>query len=326
MTEAQLRQKYVGIVQGWIGCKESNGSHKKIIDIYNGHKPLARNYTVKYTDSWCAVTVSAAAITAELTDIIPTECGCGQMIELFRKIGAWQESDAYKPEPGDVIFYDWQDSGAGDNTGWPDHVGIVEKVAGTTITVIEGNKNNAVERRNIQVNGKYIRGYGVPKFASKSDAKNEVNVSGELKIGDVVNFTGNKHYGSSYAGAKAFRCRSGKAKITAINIGKAHPYHLKAISGSSSNVYGWVDYADIQRSETSECPAVIKVNDMVEYSGNVHYTSSYAGARASSCKGGLAEVTAVSKGKPHPYHLKHKGKGCTVHGWVDAEKVSKKGI
>jgi len=129
MTEVQLRQKIVGIMQGWIGSKESDGSHKKIIDIYNGHKPLARNYTVKYTDAWCATTVSAAAIVAELTDIIPTECGCGQMIETLQKIGAWQESDAYKPEPGDIIFYDWQDSGAGDNTGWPDHVGIVEKVA-----------------------------------------------------------------------------------------------------------------------------------------------------------------------------------------------------
>jgi hypothetical protein len=57
---------------------------------------------------------------------------------------------------------------SGDNTGWPDHVGIVEKVSGKTITVIEGNKSNAVGRRTLQVGGKYIRGYGVPKYSSTS--------------------------------------------------------------------------------------------------------------------------------------------------------------
>ena len=34
------------------------------------------------------------------------------------------------------------------------------------IVVIEGNKNNAVERREIQINGRYIRGFGVPKYTS----------------------------------------------------------------------------------------------------------------------------------------------------------------
>lgn len=39
------------IARGWIGRKESNGSHHEIIDVYNNHKPLARGYKVKYTDS-----------------------------------------------------------------------------------------------------------------------------------------------------------------------------------------------------------------------------------------------------------------------------------
>lgn len=321
MTEAQLRQKVVGVLQGWIGRKESDGSHKEIIDIYNAHKPLARGYAVKYTDAWCATCVSAAAIVAGLTDIIPTECGCTDMIALFKKLGAWEENDAYTPELGDVIFYDWQDSGAGDNNGIPDHVGVVEKISGATLTVIEGNKNNAVERRNLQVNGRYIRGYGVPKYSSKADAKDEPVVSGNLKIGDVVNFTGSKHYASSYSGAKQVSCRGGKAKVTAISKGKPHPYHLIAANGGGSNVYGWVDADDIEGVSVGN--SEIKVGDIVEYSGNVHYSSSYAGAKAVSCKGGTAKVTAISKGKPHSYHLVHTGKGCTVYGWVDADKVSR---
>lgn len=123
---------------------------------------------MKYTDAWCATFVSAVAIKCGLTDILPTECSCGEMIALFKKLDEWVENDAYVPKPGDVIFYDWQDSGSGDNTGWPDHVGIVESVSGSTITAIEGNKSDAVSRRTLQVNGKYIRGYSVPKYKEAS--------------------------------------------------------------------------------------------------------------------------------------------------------------
>lgn len=148
------RDQIVAQARAWIGKKESDGSHKEIIDVYNSHKPLARGYAVTYTDAWCATFVSAVAIKCGLTDIIPTECGCGQMIQLFQKLGEWIENDAYVPSPADIIFYDWQDSGSSDNTGWPDHVGIVETVSGSTITVIEGNKSNSVGRRTLQVNGK----------------------------------------------------------------------------------------------------------------------------------------------------------------------------
>lgn len=154
----------VKLMQSWVGKNEADKSHQGIIDIYNAHKPLARGYKVKYSDAWCATTVSAASIQLGYTDIIPTECGCGQMIELFKQIGSWQENDAHVPAPGDIIFYDWGDSGKGDNTGWPEHVGVVEKIEGTKITVIEGNYGNAVKRRVISVNSKNLRGYGVPKY------------------------------------------------------------------------------------------------------------------------------------------------------------------
>lgn len=188
MTEAQVRQKIVGVMQGWVGRKEANGTHKEIIDIYNAHRPLARGYKVKYTDAWCATTVSAAAIVAGMTDIIPTECGCGAMIELFKRLGCWQENDAYRPLPGDFIFYDWQDSGAGDDLGAPEHVGMVEKVSGNTITVIEGNYSDSVKRRTIKVNGRYIRGYGVPKYGSKARQESDaVAAVGELANLGVIN-------------------------------------------------------------------------------------------------------------------------------------------
>jgi hypothetical protein len=167
MTEQQLRKQIVDIAVGWLGRKESNGSHKLIIDTYNAHSPRARGYKVSYTDAWCATFVSATFIKAGLTDIAPTECSCSRMIELYKKIGRWKESDSYIPVYGDLIMYDWNDNGVGDNTGAPDHVGIVVSVSGKTIRVIEGNINNSVGYRNIAVNGKYIRGFCVPDYASK---------------------------------------------------------------------------------------------------------------------------------------------------------------
>lgn len=255
MTEQELRQKVVGIAQGWLGCKESNGSHKKIIDIYNAHKPLARGYAVKYTDAWCSTFASAVAISAGLTDIIPTECGCGKHIELFQKLGSWQENDAYVPSPGDYIFYDWQDNGVGDNTGAADHVGIVEKVVGQTITVIEGNYSDSVKRRTLAVNGRYIRGYGVPNYASKATASTtatgnaNTSTAKGFAVGDEVQFTGNKHYANANA-ASGTSCKPGKAKITQVYAAGAskHPYHLIAVKGGGSTVYGWVDEGDIVKS------------------------------------------------------------------------------
>lgn len=166
----KTRSAVVAQAQSWIGKNESDGSHKAIIDVYNAHKPLARGYAVKYTDAWCATFVSAVAIKCGYTSIIPTECGCENMINLFKNLGSWVENDAYVPKAGDVIFYDWDDNGSGDCTGYSDHVGIVEKVSGSTMTIIEGNYSNTVKRRSIAVNARYIRGYGVPKYDSDGSA------------------------------------------------------------------------------------------------------------------------------------------------------------
>lgn len=184
------RSQLVAQAQSWLGCKESNGSHKKIIDVYNSHKPRARGYKLKYTDAWCSGFASACAIACNATDIIPTEVGCGKHIALFQKKGIWVENDAYVPLPGDYIFYDWSDDGKGENTAGASHVGIVEKVEDGKIIVIEGNYSNSVKRRTLKVNGKYIRGYGVPKYDEEIPVveapKVEEPVVPAIKKGDTV--------------------------------------------------------------------------------------------------------------------------------------------
>lgn len=172
MDEKELRKQFVDAAASFLGVNESDGSHRKIIDIYNSHKSIARGYKVTYSDPWCATFVSAVSIKCNLTDIIPTECGCGQMIELHKKLGTWSEDESIPPEVGDIIMYDWDDDGKGDNVGWPDHVGIVCEIGENWIKIIEGNLSNSVKYRWMSNNGKFIRGYCKPDFASKaSDAK-----------------------------------------------------------------------------------------------------------------------------------------------------------
>jgi len=154
----------IRLAQSWLGIKEGSAEHKALVELYNSFLPHPRGYTMKVTDSWCAMTMACLAIKLGCTDILPVECGCGELIELCKQLGIWVEDDAYIPAPGDLIFYDWGDNGVGDNKGWPDHVGIVEKVAGNIITVIEGNYKDAVSRRTIGVNAMNIRGYAHPKY------------------------------------------------------------------------------------------------------------------------------------------------------------------
>lgn len=170
MTEQDLRGIVVAQAKGWLGRKEADGSHREIIDVYNSIRPLPRAYRMTYSDPWCAAFVSAVAQATNMTSIIFPECACDPMIQLYKAAGRWVEDDAYIPKPGDVIFYDWQDNGFGDNVGSSDHVGLVIDCSGKIINIIEGNCSNRVMYTSRQVNGQYIRGYGIPDYAAAADS------------------------------------------------------------------------------------------------------------------------------------------------------------
>ncbi len=169
MTEQELRSRVIAQAEQWLGCRESDGSHRKILDRYNEIVPLPRGYKMQDTDEWCAAFVSAVSAACGLLDILPAECSCNQMIALHKQRGTWVENDTYTPKTGDLILYDWDDNGVGDNTGLADHVGLVTGVSGGTITVIEGNKGAGyVGYRTVPVNGRTIRGFCTPDYAKKA--------------------------------------------------------------------------------------------------------------------------------------------------------------
>lgn len=177
MTEKQLRESVVSIMKGWLGWSEANGKFKQIIDLYNTQRPLPRGYAVQYDDEWCATTVTAAGMAAGLHDIIFGECSCSRMVELYKAAGRWQERDDYVPDIGDIIMYYWKDGAdyaTTDCTAAPNHVGFVLARTGTVLTIGEGNKGEAVSTRPMQINGRYIRGYCLPDYASKADKEDEI--------------------------------------------------------------------------------------------------------------------------------------------------------
>lgn len=144
----------------YIGCSESLGTHKPIIDIYNNIRPRPRGYKVKYTDSWCMAFVSACAAMAGRPDRFPYECSCQEAIEKLKEEGLWDEDDAYAPEVNDLIFYHWGKC-SGDCQKVPNHVGIVAGVKDGIIRVLEGNYSDRVQWREIGINHPYTRGFGL---------------------------------------------------------------------------------------------------------------------------------------------------------------------
>lgn len=176
MTENELRSKVANWLVPYIGVSEGSKGHLAIINTYNNSR-LCTRYTMTKYDAWCATAVSAAFIACGLAGKAGSgslfecvECSCPNQIFLAQKQGIWVEKDSYVPEIGDVVMYDWQDSGSGDNTGVADHVGIVVHCNGKTFKVIEGNIGDSVGYRTLSVNGKYIRGFITPKYSKFAKA------------------------------------------------------------------------------------------------------------------------------------------------------------
>lgn len=166
-TMGYSRKKVVDLANSWLGKNEADGSYKTIIDIYNSFTgAFPRGTKMSYGWAWCAATWSALAIKLAYTAIMPIEISCYYLIEAAKKMGIWVERDDYVPEPGDAILYDWDDNGKGDNKGNPDHVGTVTYVNKDSgyMVVTEGNYSNAVKKRTIMIDGRFIRGFICPKY------------------------------------------------------------------------------------------------------------------------------------------------------------------
>ncbi len=187
MTITEIREKVVATAKKHIGCKEGSKEHHAIIDLFNTVKP--DGWKMTYSAAWCAAFATEVLIealgAADAKKVAPMSANCDNMIRHAKEMGCWVENDAYKPKKAEMVLYDWQDDGKGDDKGGADHVGIVEKVSGDDITVIEGNYSDMVKRRVIKRNGRYIRGYVTPLYSKiatkKAPAKKEEKPAAKKK-------------------------------------------------------------------------------------------------------------------------------------------------
>lgn len=187
-TITYSREKFMDAMRSFRGAEGNNAKHKEIVALYNSYLPHPRGHVLTMNDPWCAATVSAAAIKAKYTAIIPIECSCTKMIEIAKSMGIWQERDDYVPDVADLVLYDWEDDGKGDCTGTPNHIGAVEHInSDGTQNIIEGNYNGKCQKRNIAINGRYIRGYICPKYGTEPIQKTYTVKKGDslYKIGKM---------------------------------------------------------------------------------------------------------------------------------------------
>ena len=165
------RAGVVNQARSWVGCRESNGSHKKIIDVYNNYGP--KYGKIGYGTSWCAAFVSAVAIKTYNTSIIPIDCYCPRMMKNFpNRTG----NKSFTPQGGDVIFYDWNANNV------PDHVGIIESVSGSNVTAIEGNYSDSVKRRTFKKGYSLILSYCIPNYGVRNIVSYAAPESGEDEL------------------------------------------------------------------------------------------------------------------------------------------------
>lgn len=162
------RAKMVSLANSYNGCKQGSTKHKDLVNTFNKVKPNGE--VGNYTCAWCAITVTALLIKAGFTkNTAPMSYNCGTLISRAKALGQWKESDGYTPKLGDIIIYNWSDSGKGELKTGASHTGIVVKT-GNPFTVLEGNKgtSHACGTRKVAVNARYTRGFITPKYAEES--------------------------------------------------------------------------------------------------------------------------------------------------------------
>lgn len=236
----------LNVARKYLGIKEGGSGHKHILSVYNNCKPLPQGYKVSATDSWCATFVSFCAIEAGNANLFGRECSVPRFIPIFQAQGIWIEDGTVTPQPGDIIVYDW-DTSVQPNNGNPDHIGFVESVSGGVITAIEGNKNDAVQRRSISVGAGNIRGFARPKYSGSGSTSGNTS-SPSKSITEIAQEVLNGKYGNdperSISLTKlGYKPAEVQAEVNRLAKGSNHvkPPVSQAVSGAIADIQRWLN-------------------------------------------------------------------------------------
>ena len=158
------KNRVIRAASNLVGTSTGSAAHQRMVEDYNSVKPLPVGYAVKNTDDWCDIFVTVVFQREGLSHLVGRECGVERHIQIFKKLGIWNEDGTTIPQSGDIITFNW-DKDTQQNDGWADHIGIVERVENGWIHTIEGNSSNGVVRRNTyRVGHGNIRGFARPRY------------------------------------------------------------------------------------------------------------------------------------------------------------------
>ncbi len=157
------RDRVLRAAASLVGVRGGTAAHQQLVNDYNSVKPLPVGYAVKTTDDWCDIFVTTVFQREGLSGLIGRECGVERHIQIFKRLGIWNEDGTTTPKAGDIITFNW-DQNSQQNNGFADHIGIVESVSNGIIHTIEGNSNNQVRRNTYRIGHGNIRGFATPRY------------------------------------------------------------------------------------------------------------------------------------------------------------------
>lgn len=157
------RDRILRAAASLVGVRGGSAAHHQLVNDYNSVRPLPVGYAVKNSDDWCDIFVTTVFQREGLSGLIGRECGVERHIQIFKRLGIWNEDGTSTPKAGDIITFNW-DQNSQQNNGFADHIGIVESVSNGFIHTIEGNSNDQVRRKTYRIGHGNIRGFASPRY------------------------------------------------------------------------------------------------------------------------------------------------------------------
>ena len=157
------RDRILRAAASLVGVRGGSAAHHQLVNDYNSVRPLPVGYAVKNSDDWCDIFVTTVFQREGLSGLIGRECGVERHIQIFKRLGIWNEDGSSTPKAGDIITFNW-DQNSQPNNGFADHIGIVESVSNGFIHTIEGNSNDQVRRKTYRIGHGNIRGFASPRY------------------------------------------------------------------------------------------------------------------------------------------------------------------
>ena len=132
-----LREEFIAVAQKEVGYVEGPKDNETKYGKFTkaNYLPWCGSFVM-----WCA-----AQVGLKIPNVVSTFYGA----EKFKGVGGWWNAATYKPRPGDLAFFDFQEGG-----NPIDHIGIVIHDNGDgTVTTIEGNTTGEKKKKASERNG-----------------------------------------------------------------------------------------------------------------------------------------------------------------------------